>query len=58
MPRYRTLASEEKAPVPAAPAVGCATCWAAKYCASFSALSAPQPPPNCPLVPKPRRGKH
>lgn len=45
-------ASEKKASVPAPPTVGCATCWAAKYCASFSALASPQPPPNCPLVPK------
>ena len=39
-------------PAPSAPAVGCATCWAAKYCAAFS-LESPQPPPTCPLLPKP-----
>ncbi|MGI4867450.1 MAG: hypothetical protein ACRYFZ_26260 [Janthinobacterium lividum] len=40
------------APLPLVPAVGCGTCWAAKYCAAFSP-EGPQPPPSCPLVPKP-----
>ncbi|MBJ6141877.1 hypothetical protein [Hymenobacter sp. BT559] len=39
-------------PAPTAPAVGCATCWAAKYCAVYS-LAGPQPPPECPLLPQP-----
>lgn len=39
-------------PAPEGPVVGCATCWAAKYCASFS-LTGPQPPPACPLLPRP-----
>lgn len=54
MPRFTHSASEEKAPAPAPLAGGCATCWAAKYCAAFSALASPQPPPNCPLVPRPK----
>lgn len=52
MPYAFTLNPGKKAPAPAWPAVGCAHCWAAKYCASFSALASPQPPPNCPLVPR------
>ncbi|TVT38296.1 hypothetical protein FNT36_19035 [Hymenobacter setariae] len=39
-------------PAPTGPVVGCATCWAAKYCAVFS-LAGPQPPPECPLLPQP-----
>jgi hypothetical protein len=52
-----TLAPAKKTPLLAPPAVGCATCWAAKYCAAFSALPSPQPPPNCPLVPRPKHPK-
>ncbi|MFD1872227.1 hypothetical protein [Hymenobacter bucti] len=42
----------ENEPEPTVPAVGCATCWAAKYCAVFS-LASPQPPVECPLLPQP-----
>jgi len=55
MPYSATLILEEKAPAPRPPLGGCATCWAAKYCAAFSALASPQPPPNCPLLPQPKR---
>lgn len=55
MSRFTRFAAEEKAPAP--PVGGCATCWAANYCAAFSALASPQPPPNCPLLPKPPRPK-
>jgi len=57
MSRFTRAASKEKGPAPTAPVGGCVTCWAAKYCAAFSALSSPQPPPNCPLLPHPKREK-